>query len=60
MRTILQEEGLLRLWRGNLTNVLRVVPYSATQFASYDIFKQLVKGVRKGPLLSSQELLRFV
>lgn len=37
-----QEEGLTRLWRGNVTNVVRVVPYSATQFASYDFFKTLV------------------
>ena len=34
-----QEEGVWRLWRGNVTNIVRVVPYSATQFASYDFFK---------------------
>lgn len=39
LRTILQEEGVKKLWRGNLTNMVRVVPYSATQFATYDFFK---------------------
>jgi len=39
-RTIFQEEGFARLWRGNTANVIRVIPYSATQFASYDYFKR--------------------
>jgi len=38
-RTILKEEGFSKLWKGNITNVARVIPYSATQFASYDFFK---------------------
>lgn len=40
MRTVWKDEGLHRLWRGNVTNVVRVVPYAATQFTSYDYFKQ--------------------
>lgn len=38
-KKIVAEEGLLKLWRGNGTNVLRVLPYSATQFTSYDQYK---------------------
>lgn len=39
VKTIIKEEGIGKLWRGNLTNIFRVVPYSATQFTSYDIYK---------------------
>lgn len=41
-RHIVQEEGLIKLWRGNLTNCVRVVPHTATQFVSYDIYKSLL------------------
>lgn len=40
MKLVAREEGGIRnLWRGNMTNVLRVMPYSAIQFASYDYLK---------------------
>lgn len=42
LKTVLSEEGPTRLWRGNLTNIFRVVPYSATQFTSYDIYKKMI------------------
>mmetsp|Transcript_29048 Transcript_29048/g.57024 ORF Transcript_29048/g.57024 Transcript_29048/m.57024 type:complete len:395 (-) Transcript_29048:151-1335(-) len=44
LQTILQEEGVKRLWRGNMTNMVRVIPYSATQFATYDFFKAYLVG----------------
>lgn len=34
-----KEEGLMGFLRGNGTNVVRIVPYSATQFAAYEQFK---------------------
>ena len=37
LRRIITEEGMLRLWRGNGVNCIRVVPYSGFQFASYDV-----------------------
>mmetsp|Transcript_5345 Transcript_5345/g.13730 ORF Transcript_5345/g.13730 Transcript_5345/m.13730 type:complete len:400 (+) Transcript_5345:188-1387(+) len=43
-RHIVQDEGLFRLWRGNLTNCIRVVPHTAIQFSSYDQFKYLLVG----------------
>jgi len=46
-RTILKEEGWTKLWKGNVTNVARVIPYSATQFASYDFFKHWITPVGK-------------
>jgi solute carrier family 25 phosphate transporter 23/24/25/41 len=35
------EEGFLGFMRGNGTNVIRIVPYSAVQFASYEQFKKV-------------------
>jgi solute carrier family 25 phosphate transporter 23/24/25/41 len=34
------EEGFLALWKGNGTNVARIAPYSAIQFASFDYLQQ--------------------
>ena len=39
LRKIVTEEGVMRLWRGNGVNCLRVVPYSGMQFAAYDKLK---------------------
>ncbi|GBG24661.1 Mitochondrial carrier protein [Hondaea fermentalgiana] len=41
-RQIIKDEGVMRLWRGNLTNCVRVVPHTATQFVSYDKYKSLL------------------
>jgi len=41
-KAIWKEEGILKLWKGNATNVFRVIPYSATQFASYDFYKHWI------------------
>lgn len=38
-----REEGLKGYFKGNGTNVLRIIPYSAVQFASYEEFKKLLK-----------------
>jgi solute carrier family 25 phosphate transporter 23/24/25/41 len=35
-----KQEGLSGYWKGNLPQVLRVVPYSAAQLYSYEVFKQ--------------------
>jgi len=39
LRTIVNEGGVTRLWRSNTANIVRVAPYSASQFASYDLYK---------------------
>lgn len=44
MQKIFAEEGFSKLWRGNVTNIARVAPYSATQFASYDYYKNNLFG----------------
>lgn len=35
-----KQEGLRGYWKGNLPQVLRVVPYSAAQLYSYEVFKK--------------------
>lgn len=35
----LREEGITSLWKGNVLNCSRVLPYSALQFGSYDLCK---------------------
>lgn len=37
-----REEGLMGFMRGNGTNVIRIVPYSASQFAAYEYCKKLL------------------
>ncbi len=44
LRMVVREEGVTKLWRGNSVNCIRVAPYSATQFASYERYKRLLGG----------------
>ena len=37
-----REEGLKSYWKGNGTNVIRIAPFSAIQFFSFDVYKRLV------------------
>ncbi|EPS67333.1 hypothetical protein M569_07442, partial [Genlisea aurea] len=39
-----KEDGLKGYWRGNLPQVIRVVPYSAVQLFSYEVYKKLFGG----------------
>eukprot|EP00123_Amoebidium_parasiticum_P005948 comp17020_c0_seq1/m.15707 comp17020_c0_seq1/g.15707 ORF comp17020_c0_seq1/g.15707 comp17020_c0_seq1/m.15707 type:complete len:304 (-) comp17020_c0_seq1:151-1062(-) len=39
---VYRKEGWVGFFRGNGTNVVRMVPYSAIQFAAYENFKQLL------------------
>ena len=41
-----REEGVKGLMAGNGTNCIRIVPYSAVQFGSYNIYKPLVGGAQ--------------
>ncbi len=38
---ILSREGFVGLWRGNMATVLRIFPYAAIQFLSYEQFKKV-------------------
>ncbi len=40
-RQILKKEGVFSLWKGNVLNCARIIPYSALQFGTYDICKSI-------------------
>ncbi|KAK9856427.1 hypothetical protein WJX84_003372 [Apatococcus fuscideae] len=42
--TIGREEGLRGYWKGNTPQILRVIPYSATQLYSYEVLKRMLRG----------------
>ncbi|KZV39614.1 thylakoid ADP,ATP carrier protein, chloroplastic [Dorcoceras hygrometricum] len=39
-----KEEGLKGYWKGNLPQVIRVIPYSAAQLFAYEAYKKLFSG----------------
>lgn len=42
LKKMWREEGMKGMMAGNGTNCIRIVPYSAVQFGSYNIYKPLV------------------
>ncbi|KAF9170887.1 hypothetical protein BGX20_008376 [Mortierella sp. AD010] len=57
LRKMWVDEGLVGFMRGNGTNVIRIVPYSATQFASYEQFKKLLMEPGKNDLDTPRRLM---
>ncbi|MDC3321154.1 hypothetical protein OAV88_00975 [bacterium] len=53
-RRIYQEEGVLSFWKGNGTNVLRVIPVYALKFGFNDKFKAIVRRPNQKKLDISQ------
>jgi hypothetical protein len=51
--TIFKEEGLYGYLRGNGTNIIRIFPYSAVQFAAYEQFKKVRRSFFRVALLLS-------
>ncbi|KAJ8533052.1 hypothetical protein K7X08_015941 [Anisodus acutangulus] len=39
-----KEEGLKGYWKGNLPQVIRIIPYSAVQLFAYETYKKLLQG----------------
>jgi hypothetical protein len=56
-KEIIKSDGIIGLWRGNLTNCVRVVPHTAVQFVAYDKFKIMLIGSSDGKLTIPQRLL---
>jgi len=42
-KRIFYEEGVSKFWRGNGVNCVRVFPYAAVQFVSYEKYKEMVQ-----------------
>jgi solute carrier family 25 phosphate transporter 23/24/25/41 len=42
MSRIMREEGFAAFWKGNFTNIVRIIPSDATRFYTYDIFKSFI------------------
>lgn len=38
---IWREEGVVGLFKGNGTNILRIVPYSSVQFSTYELLQRV-------------------
>ena len=58
LRTIYRQEGFKGFYRGNGVNVMRVLPYTGTQFMCFDKYKKLLKGGDgTAPLASYEKLL---
>ncbi|CAM0880794.1 unnamed protein product [Alopecurus aequalis] len=43
MAEIGKEEGLKGYWKGNLPQVIRIIPYSAVQLFSYEVYKKIFR-----------------
>ncbi|KAL6626447.1 hypothetical protein ACP70R_030173 [Stipagrostis hirtigluma subsp. patula] len=39
-----KEDGLKGYWKGNLPQVIRIIPYSAVQLFSYEVYKKMFRG----------------
>jgi len=46
---IIKQEGAIMLWKGNTATIVRVYPYAAIQFMSYEQYKKLIIGDTKRP-----------
>ena len=52
MRTIARETGVLGLWRGHGATLMRVAPYAALTYVSYDTYEAVLMetfGVQSSP-----------
>ncbi|KAK8819131.1 hypothetical protein WA538_001707, partial [Blastocystis sp. DL] len=54
---VYREEGITKLWKGNTATVLRVIPYSATQFASFRGYSHLIVADDYTPLTPLQRFI---
>jgi len=60
LRKIVQQENVLALFKGNGAQMVRIFPYGALQFTSFEIFKNLLPRL-KLPLLSKEShSMKFV
>ncbi len=51
---VYREEGFTKLWKGNTATILKVIPYSATQFAAFRGYSHLIMVDEYTPLTPLQ------
>ena len=52
-----REEGFTKLWKGNSATILRVIPYSATQFAAFRGYSHIIMVDEFTPLTPFQRFI---
>lgn len=57
LRQMYKEDGARGLYKGNLSNILRIVPVVGLQFAFYDIYKKVLFGRHASEESVAQRLL---
>lgn len=57
VRAIFKEEGLKAFWKGNLPQVLRVLPYSALQLYSYEELKKVLITDKEDKMIVAKRLI---
>jgi len=57
LRKMLAAEGMLGYFKGNGTNVLKVIPYNALRFFSYEVYKKALAPNTTQPLCAAQKVI---
>lgn len=52
LKHVLKNEGLRHLWKGNMTNCMRVFPQYAINFMCFEKFKVLYSNIHENPVFS--------
>ncbi|XP_076223441.1 solute carrier family 25 member 16 isoform X2 [Nomia melanderi] len=54
LKEIIRREKFIALYKGNLAQMIRIFPYAATQFTSYELYKKRLAAIPEMHLLSHE------
>ena len=60
LQKIVQQENMLALFRGNGAQMVRIFPYGALQFTSFEVFKKLLPQLKVSFLSKESHSMKFV